>query len=259
MHTSDIALSFDDELIEACFIERSNRFLIRCQLQNAHGEDRNGTADENGNGPVVQAHLPDPGRMTELLIPGRRIWLKPSHQPHRKTQWTAVLTEVPESGTLVSIDATLPNRLIGKALAKGRLPELSGWKQIRREVKLGGSRFDFLLEATDGRKMALEVKSVTLVQDGTGLFPDAVTARGSRHVRELADLCQEAGWETTVLFVGQRGDITRIRPAADIDPVFAKTLAEAHQAGVRVMGRRCQVTLDSVLLDKAVPVQIGFP
>ena len=256
LNTSKTRLSLGHDLIEARFIERPNRFLIHCQLYSEHGEgERNN--DKYVNSLVVQAHLPDPGRMTELLVPGRRIWLKPSNNPARKTKWTAVLTEVAESGMLVSIDATLPNRLIADALAKESLPELTGWKLKRQEVRLGDSRFDFLLEDDRGRKMALEVKSVTLVKDGIGLFPDAVTARGARHVRELADLCQETGWEAAVLFVGQRKDIERIRPAADIDPVFADTLAIAHQAGVHLMARRCHVTFRSVILDQAVPVEIG--
>lgn len=250
LYTSEIRLSLGHDLTEARFIERPNRFLILCQLE---GESAN---DGYANGPVVEAHLPDPGRMTELLVPGRRIWLKPSKNPARKTKWTAVLTEVPESRTLVSIDATLPNRLIADALAKESLSELTGWTLDRQEAKIGDSRFDFLLEDADGRKMALEVKSVTLVQGGIGLFPDAVTARGARHVRELADLCRETGWEAAVLFVGQRKDIERIRPATDIDPVFADTLAEAYQAGVRLIARRCQVTRHSVILDQAVPVEI---
>jgi sugar fermentation stimulation protein A len=119
---------------------------------------------------------------------------------------------------------------------------------------VGHSRFDFLLASADGRKMALEVKSVTLVQERTGLFPDAVTARGTRHVMELTHLSRQQGWVAGILFVGQRRDMDRIQAAAHIDPAFAQTLFNAKQAGVLIMARRCTITLDEICLDEAIPV-----
>ncbi|MEJ2187449.1 MAG: DNA/RNA nuclease SfsA [Gemmatimonadota bacterium] len=123
----------------------------------------------------------------------------------------------------------------------------------RREVPLGRSRIDFLLSRPDGRRLALEVKSVTLVVDGVGLFPDAVTARGARHVRELTELAGRDGWEAAILFVLQRDDARRVHAAASIDPAFAEALAEAKAAGVRVLARRCRVGLDRIELAEPVP------
>ena len=105
--------------------------------------------------------------------------------------------------------------------------------------------------------MALEVKSVTLVEDGVALFPDAVTERGARHVRELAELAEQDDWEAAVLFVLQRSDGQEIRAARSIDPKFADALAEAKAAGVRVLGRRCHVFQDRVELGGAVPAGVG--
>ena len=239
-------------LTKAYFVERPNRFLIRCQLAKNEKEDQQGIQP----GQMVEAHLPDPGRMKELLIPGNVVWLKKAHKPGRKTQWSAVLTKAPDSKAYVSVDSTRPNYLIGQALAASLLEELKDWHLLRREATVGSSRFDYLLASPDGRRMALEVKSVTLVKNKIGLFPDAVTARGARHVRELTDLAQQEGWEACILFVGQRQDMERIQAAADIDPAFAEALNRAHRAGVRILARRCRITPEGVFLDERIPVEV---
>lgn len=235
-------------LVPSRFLERPNRFLVRCRLEAGSGRRADG-------GPVVDAHLPDPGRLRELLRPWRRVWLRPEPggAGRRRTGWTAALVETPDREGLVSVDTTVPNRLVEAALEAGALEELARWELERREVSLGGSRLDFLLRDRSGTPLALEVKSVTLVEDGVGLFPDAVTARGARHVRELASLAGREGWEAAVLFVVQRPDARRIRAAREIDPDFADALAEAKAAGVRVLGRRCRVRRDRVELGPPVP------
>lgn len=226
-------------LCEARFLERPNRFLLLCSLPDS--------ADP------VEVHLPDPGRLKELLVPGRRVWVRPAASPSRRTAWSAVLVETPDGDGLVSVDTTLPNRLIRKALEEHALDELAEWRLLRPEFSLGSSRIDFLLGREDER-LALEVKSVTLVQDGVALFPDAVTARGARHVRELADVARKPGWRAAVLFVVQRSDADRVQAARSIDPAFADALAEADEAGVRLLGRRCRVTLERLELWDPLPV-----
>jgi len=201
--------------------------------------------------------MADPGRLIELLLPGKRIWLRPASKPERKTRWTAVLGESSDEQELVSLDTTLPNRLIGRALRLRAIEELADWELVRAEVTMGRSRLDFLLAGPDGRQMALEVKSVTLVEDGVGLFPDAVTERGTRHVRELAEIASKPEWEAGVLFVLQRSDAQRIQAARRIDPKFAEALAEAKRVGVRILGRRCRVLEDRVELGPAVPADVG--
>jgi sugar fermentation stimulation protein A len=200
--------------------------------------------------------MADPGRLRELLLEGKRVWLRQASNPERRTRWSAVLVESPDGEKLVSLDSTLPNRLIGRALKEGALEEFQGWALERAEFAMGRSRFDFLLSNSSGRQMVVEVKSVTLVEDGVGLFPDAVTERGARHVAELADIAQRPAWEAVVLFVLQRSDAREIRAAKAIDPKFASTLQRASASGVRVLGRRCRVLFDRLELGEGVPAGV---
>jgi sugar fermentation stimulation protein A len=240
-------------LLETRFVERPNRFLLRCAGAPGALPQTDG-GGEAAPGVTFEAHLADPGRLRELLVPGRRVWLRhASRAPRRRTQWSAVLVESPDGTGLVSVDTLLPNRLVHAALLAGALEELAGWELERREAVLGGSRIDFVLRRRDGRRLALEVKSVTLVENDVALFPDAVTARGTRHVRELAQLAAGAGWDAAVMFVVQRADAARVLAAGSIDPAFAGALADARAAGVRVLGRRCRVTLERLTLGPAIP------
>jgi sugar fermentation stimulation protein A len=252
-----ISVPLHGPLVETCFVERPNRFLLRCAPPHAvrHGADavREEHAGYTDDDVTYEAHMADPGRLRELLLPGRRVWLRPAlPAPTRRTQWTAVLVESPDGSGLVSVDTTLPNRLIHEALKVRALDEFADWELERREATVGDSRIDFVLRRGDER-LALEVKSVTLVEDGIALFPDAVTARGARHVRALARVAREDGWSAAILFVLQRPDAHRIEAAAGIDPVFAAALADAKRAGVRVLGRRCTVTLERLALGDRVP------
>lgn len=254
MHDHEITVSFGQKLQQAVFLERPNRFLLRCRLP-ASGTA--GTVADSGE--VVEAHLADPGRLRELLVPGRPVWLRPAEGKgplkagKRKTKWSAVLCCNPEGTGLVCLDATLPNRLVHRALQAGALPEFAGFSLRRPEFALEGSRFDFLLENAGGRQLLLEVKSVTLVEGETALFPDALTARGAKHVRELGRLVQSGAYAAAVLFVVQRREATAVHAAASIDPVFAAALAEAREAGVAVYGRRCYVNLLGVTLGEPLP------
>lgn len=262
-----VQLALPAPLVVARFVERPNRFLLRCELPAEVGEStaRAGVVNEGqpgygalGTDRVVDVHMADPGRLKELLLPGKRVWVRHAAAATRKTEWSAVLVESPDGAGLVSLDTTLPNRLVHTALEAGALDELAEWALERREVQLGRSRIDFLLTREGGRKLALEVKSVTLVEDGVALFPDAITARGTRHVRELTELAGSVDasgthWEAAILFVLQREDAHRIEAARSIDPEFADALAAAKAAGVRVLGRRCRVTPARLELAGAVP------
>ncbi len=225
-------------LAPARLVERPNRFLVRARRE----------------GELVEAHLPNPGRLEELLVDGRRLRLRPAPEgADRKTDWTAVLVETPQGDGWVSLDTTLPNRLVGRALRRGWIEELAGWTLEGTEVALGDSRLDFVL--SDGeRRLALEVKSVTLVRERVGRFPDAVTARGTRHVRELAGLAGREGWSAAVLFVAQRPDVDRVVADEAIDPAFAAALRSARAEGVRALARRCRVDPAAVELGGGVPV-----
>lgn len=230
-----------ETLRRAVFLNRPNRFLAMVEL----------------DGRRVDAHLPDPGRLEELLVSGRTVWVQPATGQGRKTRYTLTLVEAP-SGELVSLVTTWPNLLVREALESHRLPELDGWELADREYRWGSSRFDFLLRDEAGTEMLLEAKSVTLVEDGRALFPDALTARGTRHVRELAAARME-GLEAAVLFVVQRADAASVTAARSIDPTFADALAEAAACGVRTYGYRCRVTLEEARLTEPIPVHVGEP
>jgi sugar fermentation stimulation protein A len=237
---STVRVGWGAPLVEARFVHRPNRFVVHAAM----------------NGREVVTHLADPGRLKELLVPGRRMGLRPEPpSTTRKTRWTSLLVESPDGTGWVSLNTTMPNRLILKALQKGALEEFAGWSYAGREVRYGESRLDFVLER-DGRRLFIEAKSVTLVENGIALFPDAVTARGARHVRELRDAVTQ-GHEAAVLFVLQRPDAERILAARSIDPLFSDTLAEAQTAGVRVLGRRCSVDWEGITLGAAVPAGAG--
>lgn len=243
VHPRTVFAQIPGPLAQARFVERKNRFVLQVRLEDSGDE--------------VLAHMADPGRLRELLLPDKRVWLRPADNPARKTRWTAVLVEAPKARGLVSLDTTLPNRLIARALKTGSMDEFREWRLERAEVTMGRSRLDFQLKRDSGERMALEVKSVTLVEDGVALFPDAVTERGARHVRELADIAGRDGWRAAVLFVLQRADAEEIRAARQIDPGFAEALEEAKKAGVRVLGRRCRVYRDRVELGPSVPAGVG--
>jgi sugar fermentation stimulation protein A len=235
-------LAWGAPLVEARFLSRPNRFVVHARLD---------------GGAEVVAHLADPGRLEELLVPGRRMALRPeTRSPTRRTLWTAVLVESPDGWEWVSLDTTVPNRLVRAALVEEALAELRPWKLAGWEVPLRSSRLDFLLQDAGGRHMYVEAKSVTLVRDGVALFPDAVTARGTRHLEELARARRE-GHEAAVLFVLQRRDAHRIVAARAIDPDFAAALAGAAREGVRVLGRRCSVEWEGIRLGGRVPVEVG--
>jgi sugar fermentation stimulation protein A len=223
------------------FVKRDNRFRVQVQV-----EDR-----------VADAHLPNSGRLGELLVPGQNVWLTPIDmraRPNRRTRYDLALVEY--AGRLVSIDARVPGHLVAEALRRGQLAGFTEYTTFRREVRLGQSRLDFRLEAGSEKPPCwMEVKSVTLVEDGTARFPDAPTLRGQRHLRELMDAVR-TGARAAVVFVVQRDDAERFAPHGEADPAFADTLRQAAHAGVAVHAWRCQVSHTAVMLADRIRVQL---
>lgn len=232
-------------LLPARFLSRPNRFLTVVELE----------------GQEVEAHLPDPGRLRELLVPDARVWVRRAGRAGqgagagagRRTAYTLALAEAP-TGEVVSLVTTLANRLVEEALSGRQLAELAAWEIVRCEFTRRRSRFDFLL-GRGSQRMLLEVKSVTLVEGKRALFPDAVTARGTRHVEELAAAVRE-GTSAAVLFVVQRRDAESVTAARSIDPAFAEALAGASDAGVKLLAYRSRVTLREAQLAEPLPVWI---
>jgi sugar fermentation stimulation protein A len=217
------------------FIKRVNRFLILCQTA------------ENQELPV---HLADSGRLGEMLIPGAEIIIEAVDNPDRKTKHTAMMTR--HNSTWVSINSSLPNRLVRNALLHKQLPGLEGWTLLKAEYKMGRERFDFLLQKK-AAEMILEVKGVSLMENGVALFPDAVTERGSRHLRHLTQLARQ-GKMTGVYFVVQRDDAEQFAPNQERDPDFQAALAEAMEGGVSIWAHSCLLQPGKIGWHKALPV-----
>ncbi|PFA68664.1 DNA/RNA nuclease SfsA [Bacillus sp. AFS015802] len=235
-----VAIPFHDTLVQGVFLERLNRFVLECELP---------------SGSIEKVHLPDPGRLKDLLVPGGPIWLQESKDPKRKTKWSAVMTYDRTNDIYVSLNTQYPNRLVLEALRLEILEELKDWRLEKAEHKVGGSRFDFLLtHKRNDDTLLLEVKSVTMAEDGMGKFPDAVTARGARHVEELTHLQMTGNYQTAVLFIAQRTDLRGITSASEIDPHFARVMEEAANHGVRFFGRSCNVTPERISLNGSIPV-----
>lgn len=221
-------------LVEGRFKVRLNRFLALVELQ----------------GREVGVHVANSGRMRELLVPGFRVLIAPRPGAHRKTAYDLALVDL--GTTLTSADARLPNALVAEAFTQGRLPQFKNYSSILREVTFGESRLDLLLEGPPGL-CYVETKSVTLVVDGVGLFPDAPTVRGAKHMHSLAQAV-EAGHRAAVVFVVQRNDSQAFKPHDSADPDFGIALRESVAAGVEAYAYSCLVTETAVTLDRRLPI-----
>ena len=227
----------EGKLVEGRFLARDNRFRVTVEVA----------------GQPVWAHLPNSGRLGELLVAGRRAILIERPAARRKTGYDLSLVEM--DGRWISVDARLPNSLVEKALHQGWLAPLADYDTVRREVSFGRSRFDFLLEAPGRAPCFVEVKSITLVVHGVGCFPDAVTARGRRHVKELAAAVGE-GYRAAVLFCVQRDDAIAVRPHDESDPDFGQALRQAARRGVEVYAYGCSVEPGQIKIVHALPVHL---
>ncbi len=195
-------------------------------------------------------HVANSGRMRELLVPGYRVLVKRTPAAHRKTQFDLALVDL--GFTLSSADARLPNALVAEALEGRRLPEFQDYACIRREVTFGESRLDLMLEGPGGR-CYIETKSVTLVENGVALFPDAPTARGVKHMNSLVS-ARSDHHRAVVIFVVQRGDANAFSTYDAADPAFALALRNALRAGVEAYAYRCTVTERDIRLAQRLPM-----
>lgn len=227
-------IKLPENLLEAVFLERVNRFVARVRVA----------------GREAIAHVPSSGRMRELLTPGAAVHVAPHDGAGHRTEYRLLLAR--NGGVLVSIDSLLPNRLLHKALLAGKTPGFGGYTGVRREFPYRRGRIDFLLDGGEERWL-VEVKSVTLVEKGTARFPDAPSRRGARHLEELS-LALGEGFRTAVIFVVQRQDGKCFAPNDNCDPLFGIALREAYRKGVAVHALRCRVGKDAVKLSGALPV-----
>ena len=226
-------------VIRGRFCSRPNRFLAVVRI--------------GGQEEIV--HVKNTGRCRELLIPECTVYLSRSDNPNRKTKYDLIAVEKQREGKpplLINLDSQIPNAAAAEWLETGSL--FSANAVFRREVTHGSSRFDFSI--MDGNIQSfLEVKGVTLEQDGIALFPDAPTLRGVKHLQELT-ACQQAEIPAYLLLVIQMKEIRAFRPNDAMHPQFGEALRRAAAAGVTLLARDCIVTPDSITIDAPVPIQL---
>lgn len=221
--------------IPARFLSRPNRFVAQVEL----------------DGVETTVHVKNTGRCRELLVPGARVWLVKSDNPSRKTAYDLVAVE--KGDRLINMDSQAPNAVFGEWAQAGCF--VPGLTLLKPEYKHGDSRFDFYWEAGD-RKGFVEVKGVTLEQNGAVYFPDAPTQRGIKHLHGLID-CLDEGYEAAVCFVIQMEQAYFFSPNDETHPAFGEALRQAHAAGVRVLALSCSVTPDSLSISAPVPVRLS--
>jgi sugar fermentation stimulation protein A len=234
-------MEFPQPLIEGRLLRRHKRFLADVAL---------------ADGRRVTAHCPNTGSLLGCAEPGMRLWLADVRGGGRKLAYRWMIVEV-AGETLVGVDTGLANRLVHEAVTAGAIPELEGYDEVQGEVRFGteGSRVDlFLTRANGWERCFVEVKNVTAaVADGVALFPDAVTSRGTKHLRELMGVVAR-GDRAVLCFCVQRADVREVRPADAIDPLYGRTLREAVAAGVEVIAYRARVSLAGIWLADRLPV-----
>ncbi len=230
-------MKFPDPLLRGRLLRRYKRFLADVELE---------------SGAAVVAHCANPGSMIGLAQPGAGVWLSPARNPARKLKYSWELTAVGDH--LVGINTSVPNGLVAAALEAGRIPELSGYPDLRREVRYGkNSRIDILLESAGRPPCYVEVKNVTLKRGPEAAeFPDSVTARGTKHLNELA-LMAAGGARAVMFYLVQRPDCVRLEIAADIDPAYDRALREALSQGVEVLCYGCTLSPSAIELDRRLP------
>ncbi|MHA1524589.1 MAG: DNA/RNA nuclease SfsA [Alphaproteobacteria bacterium] len=211
------------------------------------------------DGQTVTAHCANPGSMMGLAAPGVRVWLSKSNNPKRKLAWSWELVEIDMGAgpVLVGIHSAAANRIAAEGLANGVVTELAGYQTIRSEVAYGtGSRVDFVLESPQQRTAYVEVKNVHFSREPElGEFPDSVTARGTKHLGELAKVVAQ-GERGVMLYVIQRGDNRSFRLARDIDPVYADAFDAARRVGVEMLCYDCEVSTSAITLRCAIPIEV---
>ncbi len=233
-------MRFAAPLHPGVLIQRYKRFLADVTLE---------------SGETVTAHCPNPGSMLGLKDPGSRCWLSHTDDPKRKLKYTLEVLEA--DGALVGINTNRPNALAEEAIRAGRIPTLSGYDSLRREVKYGvNSRIDLLLEREDRPACYVEVKNCHLMRTpGLAEFPDSVTTRGAKHLGELTEMVRQ-GHRAVQLFIVQRPDCETFAPADDLDPNYALAMRDAAAAGVEVIAWACDVTLQGVEVIREIEARL---
>jgi len=235
-------MRFSPPLVPARLVRRYKRFLADVEFADGQG---------------ATAHCANPGAMLGLAAPGATVLLSPAASPARKLRWSWELVEVP-GGHWAGINTGHPNAVVAEAITAGRVAELAGYSDLRREVKYGrNSRIDILLSGPGRPDAYVEVKNVHLKRDnalpGLAEFPDSVTARGAKHLLELAEMVR-SGHRAVMFYLVQRTDCDRLAFAEDIDPAYGAGLAAALSAGVEVIAYDCHISPQEINLRRRLSV-----
>lgn len=240
-------MKFTTPLIPGKLIKRYKRFLTDVELD---------------TGEIVTAHCANSGSMLSVNTPGAKVWLSPANNPKRKLKYTWELIRIGDGSdaAMVGINTQHPNKIVAEAIEAGDIKELAGYDTLKREVKYGkNSRIDIYLEGEAMPACYVEVKNTTMRRDLTpgapAEFPDAVTARGAKHLDELADMVAQ-GHRAVMFYLVQRDDADTFTVAADIDPTYAEKLAAAREAGVEVLAYGCRVGPEEIAIDRAVDIDL---
>ena len=224
-----------ENITEGIFLKRPNRFIAHVEIDKR----------------VEVCQVKNTGRCRELLVPGTPVFLEKSSNPNRKTQYD--LIAVKKGNRLINMDSQIPNKVVEEWLLKGNL--FGEGAVVKREVTYGNSRFDLYIETPD-KKCFMEIKGVTLEEDGVVRFPDAPTQRGVKHVKELCR-CIEDGYQAYIMFVIQMEDVRYFEPNEATHPEFGEALREAQKAGVHILAYACDVRKDLINLSKPVRVYLN--
>lgn len=237
-------MKFETPLVRGRLIKRYKRFLADVKLD---------------SGKTITASCANTGSMLGLLHEDVPVWLSEHDSPTRKYRhtWEMVENDMGEGPVMVGINTAHPNKIVAEALEQKRIKPLAGYETQRREVKYGkNSRIDILLEDPKKGRCYVEVKNVHLSRKkGNAEFPDSVTARGTKHLNELADMVRE-GHRAVMVYLIQRADAKRFSLADDIDPDYAAAFAEAMEVGVEALAYRCKLDADGITFDRAVRLAI---
>lgn len=232
-------MKFKEELIEAKILKRYKRFLSDIELP---------------SGEEVCAHVPNTGRMDTCWGPGWKVYLSHHDNPKRKLKYTLEMTH--NSKTLIGVNTSFTNKIAKEALENKIIPELAHFDLIFPEKKVLESRIDFYLETSTNSETAyVEVKNATLVKDSIALFPDAVSTRGQKHIKDLIEL-RKQGHRTAMLYVVNREDANSFSPAYEVDPTYGALLKEASKEGVEIYAYSCKLNSKEIILHKKLDVNL---
>ncbi len=233
-------MKFPAKLVKGRLLKRYKRFLADIELE---------------SGEQVTAHCANPGSMLGLKEPGITVWVSPAQNPERKLKWDWQLSEIEIHGqrATIGINTNHPNAIVAEAIEAGRVSELAGYANAKREVKYGkNSRIDILLSDEGKAPCYVEVKNVHLLRDkALAEFPDSVTARGAKHLGELAEMVKD-GHRAVMFYLVQRDDADHMRLADDIDPAYAEAFTKAHKAGVEALAYCCKLGVEGIELDRRI-------